>query len=170
MLPESLLISVRSQYHTQVLLFRSAVPSLSIHFSMSCRMGIIGERRETVRRCEVCRQQEKVRRVSKILRVCRASRRGCKEVDSLCLEFGKWFCMASIGTELSHVAAPGISGTRIGSREDLKHLGRNLDLKEGWLMSSTKSGVSSAAETGSAPKEGGKLARALIAQRQGVRA
>ena len=90
-------------------------------------MGVIGETWETVRRCEACRQQDKGRRVSKILRACRARRRSCKEVDSLCLKRGQWFCMASIGRELSHAAAPEISGARIGSREDLKHLGRNLE-------------------------------------------
>jgi len=88
MLPESLCVSVTSRYHTQVLLFRSAVPSLSIYFSITCRMSVIGERRDTVRRCEACREQDKGRRVSKILRACRTRRRGCEEVNSLCLERG----------------------------------------------------------------------------------
>jgi len=42
-------------------------------------------------------------------------------------------------------------------------------LKEGWLTSSAKRGVSSAAETGSEANAGGKLARTRIAQGQSVR-
>jgi len=67
---------------------------------------------------------------------------------------GKWICMTSNCRATQRLE---ISRTKQEVARTLIILDEFV--KEGWLMSSSKSGVSSAGESGSVPNERGKLAR-----------